>query len=1242
MPKLEDITYSDDEDDFGAEADFNNLETSITVSLIPTTRVHKDHHVSQIIGDLSSTTQTRSMTRVVKDQGGLSQIFDDDFHNYMNKKDERGIVVRNKARLVTQGHTQEEGIDYKEVFAPVVRIEAIRLFLAYASFIGFMVYQMDVKSAFLYGTIEEDVYVCQPSVFEDPDHPDKVYKVVKALYGLHQAPRAWSMIGSLMYLTSSRPDIMFEVNNVTRLQTLVDKKKVVVTEATIREALRLDDEEGVDCLPNEEIFAELARIGYEKPSTKLTFYKAFFSSQWKFLIHTILQCKSAKRTSWNEFSSSMASAVIYLSLGKGFSRVETPLFESMLVEQQVNEKGDVDENVEEVNAGDDAEGDDTAVHGEVPTVAEEPSIPYPTPHTPPPHPSHDIPSTSQEGEEAREEEYVKKVKVQKERMIVEMDQDDDVVLKDNKEDDKEVVDVVKDVAKSAKYQGRKAESQAKIYKIDLDHANKLITEVVTAASEIVTAASAIITTTEAQVPAATLTAAPARVTAAPSKGILVEEPKPLKKKQQIKQDEQYARELHAELNNDIDWDEVIEHVKIKAKEDPAVKKYQAMKRKPRTEGQARKNMMLCLKKVAGFKMDYFKGMSYDDIRPIFEAKFNSNLNETPAERAAMRRKLDEEVEELKRYLQIVPNKDDDVYTKATPLARKVSVIDYQIIKMNNKLYYQIIRADDTHQLYPKNISDYFLLVTLGAMFEKPDIHAQIWKNQRTVHGPTKVKGWKLLESCGVQIIMFTSTQLILLVERKYPLIRFTLDQILNAVRLEVEEESEVSLDLLRSYFRCDPFWGCYNEDVDEPPVQDLALNVDNVFWADECDAFESDVDEAPTTQTIFMANLPSTNPVYDEAGLSYDLDILSEVHDPDNYEDAICEHHEYVKDNAEPVVQNNVSSIPNDVYMMIINEMHEQPVQCVYVKAHTKVVDASLTTELATYKEQVELYERWTKFELTEREQNIEEQLSIVITDRNIKEENLKKELHSVKMQLNSTISHKKSMDVLKIKAKALKEQTKASKPIKALMVYPLNTPVKLVPKAITKEIKEMKEIFKELEAEVDQNAVNRKCDETKRKNILITNDNLIADCLSKEVFYIATNSELTVSRFTEMHDARTVFQARCLELEAELSKLYDKIKKDDHNVLVKHFSNLEVQINEKMKCITMDSVKLKVFAPGRYAINVEPILPRCRNNKEGHLDYLKHLKESVATLREIIEEAKVKRPLDRSLASDFLYTKHS
>ncbi|GKE55963.1 putative ribonuclease H-like domain-containing protein [Tanacetum coccineum] len=110
---------------------------------------------------------------------------------FRNKKDERGIVIKNKARLVAQGYTQEEGIEYDEVFASVARIEAIRLFLAYASFKDFMMYQMDVKSAFIYGKIQEEVYVCQPPGFEDPNFPDRVYKVEKALYELHQASRAW-------------------------------------------------------------------------------------------------------------------------------------------------------------------------------------------------------------------------------------------------------------------------------------------------------------------------------------------------------------------------------------------------------------------------------------------------------------------------------------------------------------------------------------------------------------------------------------------------------------------------------------------------------------------------------------------------------------------------------------------------------------------------------------------------------------------------------------------------------------------------------------------------------------------------------------------------------------------------------------------------------------------------------------------------------------------------------------------
>ncbi|GJQ99410.1 retrovirus-related pol polyprotein from transposon TNT 1-94 [Tanacetum coccineum] len=625
------------------------------------------------------------------------------------------------------------------------------------------------------------------------------------------------------------------------------------------------------------------------------------------------------------------------------------------------------------------------------------------------------------------------------------------------------------------------------------------------------------------------------------------------------------------------------------------------------------------------------------------------------------------------------------------------------------------------------------------------------------------------------------------------------------------QENRVALDEEQLLFIAGGQDKAVDEDVDEKPIQDLALNVDNMFQADDCDAFDYDVDEAPTAHTMFMANLSSTDPVYDKSGPSYDLDILSKVHDHDHYQDAACEHHEahemhhdvqpncvvdsnadytsdsnmitydqYVKDNAEPVVQSNVSFVPNDAYMMIINEMHEQSVQSVSANNQNKVVNASLTTELATYKEQVELYERRAKFELTEREQKIEEQLRIVITNRNIKEENLKKELHSVKMQLSSTINHNKSMveevmslkndfkqkenkyleefldmkalkekvedklykqdqylqtvhmlrkpkpyydeqkkiaigyknplypecvkkkvkiaphdyskenylatftpqkqltleqifwskDLIKMKAEALKEQTTASRPIKALTVYHPNTPATLVPrkkritptgltegergfeqtkecyltkvipffktlkdhfegiqKALTKEIKEMKEFFEELEAEVDQNVINRKHNEIERKNLLIANNNLIAYCLSKEVFYIATNSELTVSRFIEMHDAYTVVQARCLELEAELSKLRDKLKYQNLKEIFRNNTSLpardapnfdSVFVIEKMKA----SIQGKENAIKKLRMQISQ-LKKTRSEADRTLDFraldfqITQLTEKVTVLQE-------------------------
>ncbi|GJX42004.1 putative ribonuclease H-like domain-containing protein [Tanacetum coccineum] len=419
MPELEDIVYSDDDQDVGAEADMTNLDTFMPISPISTTRIHKDHPVEQIIKDLNSAPQTRRMTNFLeehepkkvihtfKDPSWIEAMQEEilqfklqevwtlvDLPNgkraigtkwvFRNKKDEKGIVIKNKTR-----------------------IEAIRLFLAYASFKDFVVYQMDVKSAFLYGKIKEEVYICQPPGFEDPNFPDIVYKVGKALYGLHQASKAWyetlstylldnrfqrgqinknlfirrdkdlltkafdasfTTVGLLLlmkvnavrhnlllpvqvnavegferiidflnakpikYALTVNPTIytlcieqfwattkVKTVNGEGQIQALLDGKKVVIIESTIRRDLHLEDAEGTDCLPNATFFEELTRMGYEKLSQKLTFYKAFFSPQWKFLIHTILQCLSAKTTAWNEFSSTMASAIICLATNQKFN-----------------------------------------------------------------------------------------------------------------------------------------------------------------------------------------------------------------------------------------------------------------------------------------------------------------------------------------------------------------------------------------------------------------------------------------------------------------------------------------------------------------------------------------------------------------------------------------------------------------------------------------------------------------------------------------------------------------------------------------------------------------------------------------------------------------------------------------------------------------------------------------------------------------------------------------------------------
>nr|GFA23289.1 hypothetical protein [Tanacetum cinerariifolium] len=508
-------------------------------------------------------------------------------------------------------------------------------------------------------------------------------------------------------------------------------------------------------------------------------------------------------------------------VGKGFSGVETPLFEGMLV-GVIEEQGDAEEQVQDDVDDAAAQGADTFVQGDAEALDACVALTRRVEHL-----EHDKVAQALKitklKRRVRKLERGNKVKVLKlkrlqkvgtsqridtskdsviedasnhRRMIDDLDKDDIVDLMGDKGEEKKEEEVKDDQVKR---------KEAEIYHNDMDHAlkvlsmqedepkvqevvdvvttAKLITKVVTAASESVTAASTTIAADEPQVPAATIIDALVRVVAASTrrrkgvvirdpeeesttiipvdtkskdkgKKIMVEEPKPLKKKQQVEMDEEYSRKLHEELNKDIDWDVAINYVKQKGKEDPFVQRYQVMKKRSQTEAQARKNMIMYLKNVAGFKLDYFKGMSYDDIQEE-ENRAIESINETPAQKTAKRGQLNEEVKDLKRHLEIVPDEDDDVYTEATPLARKVPVVDYEIIHLNNKPHYTIIRADGTHQLYvsfltllknfdredlkslwslvkerfstskPNNFFNDFLLTTLGAMFKRPDEQAQV-------------------------------------------------------------------------------------------------------------------------------------------------------------------------------------------------------------------------------------------------------------------------------------------------------------------------------------------------------------------------------------------------------------------------------------------------------------------------------------------------------------------------------------
>nr|GEZ00511.1 hypothetical protein [Tanacetum cinerariifolium] len=465
---------------------------------------------------------------------------------------------------------------------------------------------------------------------------------------------------------------------------------------------------GVVCLPNKEIFTGLAQIG----------------------------------------------------VGKGFSEVETPLFEGMIAERQPTE--------EELGA------EQVQVDVDVAAAVVEDDV-------------EDVLDTC-----SALAHRVEGLENDKATQQLEID---------------EGIELVADQEKDVEVEGRHADKQAELYNLDQDHSSKVVaasTPIPTAKPKILNIAAApavstrkrkgvVITNPEEELPSDTPAETPK--VKEKGKGILIEAPKPMKKKDQIEMDAEYH----------------------------------GMKKKPQTKFEARKNMIFYLKNTEGYKMDFFKGMKYDEILPIFQAKFDANMrflfksreeveeedqeiiksiNETPVQKAAKRRKLSEEaqeVEDLRKKLEIVKDEDDDVFVEATPLAQKVPVVDYYIVVIDNKPRYKIIRADDTHQLYisfttllknfnredldtlwrivrdtfstlkPTNFSDEYLLLTLKTMFEEPDGQDDIWRNQKSVHGLALVKRWKLLTSCGVHVITLSTVQLFLLVERRYPLLRFTLE-----------------------------------------------------------------------------------------------------------------------------------------------------------------------------------------------------------------------------------------------------------------------------------------------------------------------------------------------------------------------------------------------------------------------------------------------------------------------------------
>nr|GFA65281.1 hypothetical protein [Tanacetum cinerariifolium] len=527
--------------------------------------------------------------------------------------------------------------------------------------------------------------------------------------------------------------------DVTRLQALVDNKRIVITKEVVHEILQLDDAEAIykaDLLQG--ILLLLMEVLYSYAST-------------------LFECKQA---SWNEFSSAMASALICLSTD-----------------------GVVQEFVTKEIADDVAQ----------PTSPLPPStiIPSTPPHQSPSPPSQQATEGLETANTAQQLEILKlkarvkklerlnKVKSSKLRCLkkvgtsqhVESSEDIENVFKQGRinVDMDEGIELVVNQEKNAEVKGRHADTQAEIYNIDLDHSSKVLsmqedtevqeavevvttaklkTKVVTADATQVAAASAPILTTKPAVKPKVLkiaAAAPA-VSTRKRKGVVIRDPK-----------EELHTKTPAETPTVKDKGKgiLIEDPKPMKKKDQYIKRYHGFKKKPQSESKARKNMISYLRNTKGFKMEFFKGLKYDDILLIFQARFDANLkflfktreeikkedeeiiksiNETPAQKATKRRRLNEQAKEdeaLRKQLEVVVDEDDDVFLEATPIGRKVPVVNYEIVMINNKPRFSTSK--------PANFTDDYLLSTLKTMFEKTYGQDVIWRSQQTEYGQALVK-----------------------------------------------------------------------------------------------------------------------------------------------------------------------------------------------------------------------------------------------------------------------------------------------------------------------------------------------------------------------------------------------------------------------------------------------------------------------------------------------------------------------